>query len=186
MNPLWVIAAPLALIIAGMVLNSIGLSFDQPESSTEQDPARRLEQERQANRNFFDRQRKQAMTRQKRVGQYSWLVLVVTIAAFWWMYVDTKNKAAVWNQVATLQTLPVAEGNDIALSLTLKDGTNVKYIVKPGTPPVVPGAPPREGFSKESVAKWETSRLGTAFSSGDQTLPLGVALTITPPPPGSN
>lgn len=178
MNPLWVIAVPLVLIIIGMVLNSVGLAFDQPESSTEQDPARRLESERQAYRSFFDQQRKQALTRQKRVGQYSWLVLLVVIGAFWWMYVDTKNKAAVWNQIAMLQTVPVAEGTDLVLSVTLKDGTNAKYLVKPGTPAVVPGAPPREGFSKESVPKWETSRLATALSSGDQQLPLGVALTI--------
>ncbi|HEX9444410.1 MAG TPA: hypothetical protein VGA73_09830 [Candidatus Binatia bacterium] len=179
MNPLWVIAVPLALIIIGMVLNSVGLAFDQPESSTEQDPVRRMESERQAYRTFFDRQRKQALTRQKRVGQYSWLVLAVFIAAFWWMYVDTVNKSAGWNQIATIQTVPVAEGTDLVLSVTLKDGSNVKYLVKPGTPAAAaPGTVAREGFSKESVPKWETSRLATALSSGDQQLPLGVALTI--------
>ena len=35
MNPLLVIAIPLVLVIVGMVLNSIGLSFDQPASSPE-------------------------------------------------------------------------------------------------------------------------------------------------------
>ena len=54
MNPLWVVAIPLVLVIAGMVLNSIGLSFDQPPSSPEQDPAKKLEVEREAYRKFFD------------------------------------------------------------------------------------------------------------------------------------
>jgi hypothetical protein len=42
MHPLLIIAVPLALIIIGMVLNSFDLSFDQPPSSPEQDPAKRL------------------------------------------------------------------------------------------------------------------------------------------------
>ena len=73
MNPLFLIAAPLALIIIGMILNGIALSFDQPVSSTEEDPARRLSAERQLYRSFFDQQRKQALKRQQRVGQYAWL-----------------------------------------------------------------------------------------------------------------
>jgi hypothetical protein len=177
MNPLWVLAIPLALVIIGMVLNTVGLSFDQPESSTEQDPAKRWEAERQTYRRFFDQQRKQALTRQKRVGQYGWLVLIAFIGAFWWMYADTVAKAAGWNQIATLQTVPVAEGKDLVLSVTLRDGSNVKYLVKAppagGTPEAA-----QEGFSKEAVPTWEVSRLGTAVSSGTQTLPLGVALKI--------
>ena len=42
MNPLLVVVAPLVLVIIGMILNSVGLSFDQPESSPEQDPAKKL------------------------------------------------------------------------------------------------------------------------------------------------
>ena len=42
MHPLWVVAVPLVLIILGMILNSIGLSFDQPSSSPEQDPVKKL------------------------------------------------------------------------------------------------------------------------------------------------
>src|ERR1041385_7076830 len=146
MNPLWVLAIPLALVIIGMVLNSVGLSFDQPPSSTEQDPARRLEAERQAYQGLFNDQRKRALTRQKRVGQYAWLVLFAFIGAFWWMYADTVTKAAGWNQIATLQTVPVAEGKDLVLSVTLRDGSNVKYLVKA----LPAGGPPearQEGFS---------------------------------------
>jgi hypothetical protein len=178
MNPLWVIAIPLGLVIVGMVLNSVGLDFDQPASSTEQDPARRWDAERQAYRSLFDQQRKQALTRQKRVGQYAWLVLAGFIGAFWWMYADTVTKAAGWNQIATLQTVPVAEGKDLVLSVTLRDGNNVKYLVK-AAPAGAPQGTTQEGFSKEAVPSWEVSRLGTALSSGDQSLPLGVALKIS-------
>jgi hypothetical protein len=178
MNPLWVLAIPLALVIIGMVLNSFGLSFDEPESSTEQDPARRLEAERRSYHRFFAEQRRRALTRQKRVGQYGWLVLIAFVGAYWWMYADTVAKAAGWNQIATLQTMPVAEGKDLVLSLTLRDGSNVKYLIK--APPA--GSAPeaaQEGFSKDAVPTWEVSGLGTALSSGAQALPLGVALKIS-------
>ena len=38
MNSLLIIAIPLALVIPGMILNSTGVSYDQPASSPEQDP----------------------------------------------------------------------------------------------------------------------------------------------------
>ena len=55
MHPLLLVVIPLALIILGMILNSIGLSFDQPPSSPEQDPVKRLAAERDTFRQFFDR-----------------------------------------------------------------------------------------------------------------------------------
>ena len=177
MNPLFVIAIPLALVVIGMILNSIGLVFDQPASSTEQDPNRKLEAERQAYRRLFDKQRSRALTRQKRVGQYAWLVLAAFIGAFWWMYADTVRKAAGWNQVATLQTMPVAEGTGMVLSVTLRDGNNIKYLVKPMA--ADGAAQGGEAFSKEAVPAWEVSRMATAVSSGAQALPLGVALRIS-------
>ncbi len=73
----------------GMILNSIGLSFDQPPSSPEQDPIKKLTAERETYRQFFDRQRSRALKRQKRVGQYGRLLMVATIGAFIWFYVDT-------------------------------------------------------------------------------------------------
>jgi hypothetical protein len=177
MNPLWVLAFPLALVVIGMILNSVGLTFDQPATSTEQDPNRRLEAERLAYRRLFDEQRKQALTRQKRVGQYAWLVLAAFIGSYWWMYADTVTNAAGWNQVATLQTMPVAEGKDMVLSVTLRDGNNIKYLVKPLA--ADGAARGGEAFSKEAVPTWEVSRMGTAESSGAQALPLGVALRIS-------
>ncbi|HEY3302942.1 MAG TPA: hypothetical protein VGL70_05330 [Candidatus Binatia bacterium] len=177
MNPLFLIAAPLVLIIIGMILNGIGLSFDQPTTSTEEDPARKLTAERQSYRSFFDQQRKQALKRQQRVGQYSWLVLAVSIVAFAWVYFDTVNKTAALNQIAAMQTMAVAEGKDLVLSVTLRDGNNVKYVIKADETGPTDGAV-KNGFSKEPVPAWEVSRLATALSTGDKTLPLGIALTI--------
>ena len=190
MNPLLVVVAPLVLVIIGMILNSIGLSFDQPESSPEQDPAKKLAAERQAYRAFFDLQRKRSLKRQKRVGQYAWLVLVAIIASSWWMYLDTVSKTAASNQIAAIQTLSAAEEKaegkaerkverkDVILSVTRHDGTNVKYLVKSekaGTS----GVAGKEGLSKETVSSWEISRLTTALSVGDSALPLGIALKIS-------
>ena len=65
MHPMFIVAIPLVLVIVGMVLNSIGLSFDQPPSSAEQDPAKRAAAEGEDYRRFFDRQRHQALTSRK-------------------------------------------------------------------------------------------------------------------------
>ena len=178
MNPLLVFAAPLVLVIVGMILNNIGLSFDQPESSTEQDPAKRLAAERQAYRTFFDQQRTRFLKRQKRVGQYAWLVLLTFIASFGWMYFDTVNKTTASNQIAAIQTVPAAEGKEVILSMTLRDGNNVKYLIK-SEKPAPSGVGVKEGLSKEPVPSWEVSRLGTALSIGDSALPLGIALKIS-------
>ena len=81
MNPLLIIAIPLALVILGMILNSTGLSYDQPASSPEQDPIKKLGAEKEAYRKFFDLQRSRSLKRQKRVSQYSWLVMAAFIGA---------------------------------------------------------------------------------------------------------
>jgi hypothetical protein len=179
MHPLVVIAVPLGLITLGMILNSIGLSFDQPPSSPEQDPAKKLAAERESFRRFFDRQRSRAMKRQKRFGQYAWLLLVATIGSFIWLYVDTVGKTTISTRIASIQTLGSREGNDLVLSLTLNDGNNVKYLVKlpQGDKTPVPNA--KEAAVKETVSSWELEKLGTALSIGDNVLPLGVALKIS-------
>ncbi|TAJ98304.1 hypothetical protein EPO44_11895 [bacterium] len=178
MSPLLVIVAPLALVIIGMMLNSAPLLFDQPASSAEQDPAKRLAAERETYRAFFDLQRARSLKRQKRVGQYAWLVLAVFIASFWWMYSDTVNKTTALNRIAVIQTVPVAEGKDLVLSVTLRDGNNVKYLIK-SEPVGAPDGAAKEGLSKEPVSPWEMSQLGTALSIGDKALPVGVALKIS-------
>jgi len=178
MHPLLVIAVPLVLIVLGMILNSVGLSFDQPPSSPEQDPVKRLTAERETYRQFFDRQRSRALKRQKRVGQYGWLLLLASIGSFIWLYVDTVNKAALSNRVAALQTLGSQEGKEMILSLTLTDGNNVKYLIKlPQSDKAQPAA--KEAVAKETVSTWELEKLGTALSIGDNPLPIGVALKIS-------
>ena len=178
MHPLLVIAVPLVLILIGMILNSFDLSFDQPPSSPEQDPTKRLAAERETYRQFFDRQRGRALKRQKRVGQYGWLLLVASIGAFIWLYVDTLNKAALSNRVAALQTLGSQEGKQMVLSLTLADGSNVKYLVKLPQSDKAQQAV-KEAVTKETISSWELEKLGTALSLGDNALPLGVALKIS-------
>src|SRR5437867_12784023 len=55
MHPMLIVAIPIVLVIVGMVLNSIGLSFDQPPSSAEQDPAKRSAAEREDYRRSEER-----------------------------------------------------------------------------------------------------------------------------------
>ena len=178
MNPLLMIAIPLGLVIVGMVLNSIGLSFDQPPSSAEQDPAKRAAAEGETYRRFFDLQRKRSVTRQKRVGQYAWLLMVAIIGSFIWLYMYTVNKTTATTQIATLQTQVMEEGKGMVLSVTLKDGSNVKYLIKSPQADKLQ-APAKEDVKIEKVSSWELERLGTALSTGDNPLPMGVALKIS-------
>ena len=177
MNPIFIVAIPLVLVIAGMVLNSIGLGFDQPPSSSEQDPAKRAVAEREDYRRFFDLQRRRAVTRQNRVGQYGWLLVFVIIGSFIWFYMDTVKKTTVSTQIAALQTLATEEGKETALSVTLKDGSNVKYLIKPPTADILQ-ALKKEGMSKEKVSSYEMSQLGTAFNIGENPVIPGIALKI--------
>ena len=177
MHPLLIVAIPLVLIILGMVLNSIGLSFDQPPSSAEQDPAKRLAAERESYREFFDRQRSRAITRQKRVSQYAWLLMLATIGAFVWFYIDTVHRTVLSSRIASLETLGSQEGKDMILALTLSDGSNVKYIIKLPLPDKSADAS-KQPASRETVSAWELEKLGTALSIGSGVLPIGVALKI--------
>jgi len=177
MNPLLMIAIPLGLVILGMILNSIGLSFDHPPSSAEQDPVKRLTAEKETYRKLFDLQRSRIMKRQKRVGQYSWLLMAAFIGTFIWLYMDTVSKTSLSSRIAAMQTLGTEEGKEMVLSVTLSDGNNVKYLIKlPKADKLEATA--TEAVSKEKVSSWELERLGTALSVGDNPLTLGVALKI--------
>ena len=180
MHPILVVLATLVLIIVGMILNSIGLSFDQPPTSAEQDPAKRLTIERDSFRQFFDRQRNAAMKRQQRIGQYAWLLMVATIGSFIWLYTDTVAKTVASNRIDSLQTIASQEEKgktELILSLNLKDGSNVKYVIKPeGDKKADPGA--KQAVAKDTVSSWEMEKLSTALSIGDNSLPLGIALKI--------
>jgi len=181
MNPILIIAIPLGLVILGMILNSIDLGYDQPPSSPEQDPAKKLEAEREAYRKFFDRQRTQATKRQKRVGQYGGLLIVAFTGAFIWLYMDTVNKTSLSTRIAALQTLATEEGKQMVLSVTLSDGSNGKYLIKlpQADKPETTQTAAKDAVSKERVSNWELEKLGTALSVGDNPLTLGMALKIS-------
>jgi hypothetical protein len=181
MHPMLIVAIPLGLVILGMILNSIGLSFDQPPSSAEQDPAKRAAAEGEAYRRFFDRQRSRAVTRQNRVGQYAWLLMAAIIGSFIWLYMSTVTKTTATTQIAALQTLQTEEGKETVLSLTLKDGSNVKYLIKSPTADALDAAK-KEGISKQKVSSWDMAQSGTALSIGESPLPAGVALKVSSDP----
>jgi hypothetical protein len=177
MNPVLIVLIPVALIILGMILNSVGLSYDQPPSSPEQDPIKKLTAEKESYRKFFDLQRSRSIKRQKRVGQYAWLVLIAFIGAFIWLYSDTVNKTSLASRIAGLQTLATEEGKQLVLSVTLSDGNNVKYLIK--LPQADKLEVAKEVTAKEKISSWEMEKLGTALSTGDNALPLGIALKIS-------
>jgi hypothetical protein len=179
MNVLFIIAVPLGLVILGMILNSWDLGFNQPPSSAEQDPVKKLTAEKESYRKFFDQQRSRSVKRQKRVGQYAWLVLASFVGAFIWLYADTVNKTSLSTQIAGLQTLATEEGKQMVLSVTLSDGNNVKYLIKLPEADKLQTAAAKEAPAKEKVSSWEIERLGTAMSTGDNPLPLGIALKIS-------
>ena len=177
MNPLFIIAVPLGLVVLGMVLNSFDLGFNQPMSSTEQDPVKRLTAEKESYRKFFDLQRSRSIKRQKRVGQYGWLIMASFIAAFIWLYADTVNKTSLSNRIAGLQTLATEEGKQMVLSVTLSDGNNVKYLIK--LPQADKLQVTKAAVANEKVSSWEIEKLGTALSTGDKLLPLGIDLKMS-------
>jgi hypothetical protein len=178
MNPLLIIAVPLGLVILGMILNSTGLAYDQPPSSPEQDPLKKLTAEKESYRKFFDLQRSRSTKRQKRIGQYGWLLMAAFIGAFIWLYMDTVNKTSLSSRIAGLQTLGTEEGKQMVLSVTLSDGNNVKYLIKLPQADKLDGAA-KDATTKQKVSSWELEKLGTALSIGDNPLPLGVALKIS-------
>jgi hypothetical protein len=178
MNPLLLIAIPVGLVILGMILNSFGFSFAYPPTSQEKDPAKRVAEEKESYRKFFDLQRTQSMKRQKRVGQYGWLLIAAFIGAFIWLYTDTVNKTSLSSRIAGLQTLGTEEGKQMVLSVTLSDGNNVKYLIKLPQADKLQAAA-KEDVKIEKVSSWELERLGTALSTGDNPLPMGMALKIS-------
>ena len=110
------------------------------------------------------------MARQKNVGRFGWLVLIVFLVASVWMYVETVNRTTVRNQIALLQTLGTEGGKEMVLSVTTSDGKLPKS--------QAPAAAPQEPVSIEKVSTWELEKLAIAVSVGDQSLPVGIALKI--------
>jgi hypothetical protein len=107
--------------------------------------------------------------------------MIAIIGSFIWFYLDTVNKTTLSTQIAALQTLVTEEGKETVLSVTLKDGTNVKYLIKSPKADTLDAAT-KEGISKEKVSSWDMSQSGTALSIGANPLPLGVALKVSSDP----
>jgi len=78
-------------------------------------------------RKFFNLPRTPSVTRQKKVGQYSWLVMAAFIGAFIWLYSDTVNKTSLSSRIAAMQTLATEEGKQMVLSVTQSDGTKLNW-----------------------------------------------------------
>ncbi len=167
----------MALIIIGIALNSLHIVHDQPEYSFETDPTHKLADERKANYHFFYLQRARLLKRQKRVGQYGWLVLVVFVASSWFLYADAVKATTVSKQISAIQTLAVTDSKEAVLSVTLSDGSNIQYLVK-GAEPRNLNATDRQEELRESVQKWELASLGSALNVGDTSLPHGIALKL--------
>lgn len=105
-------------------------------------------------------------------------MLASFIGTFIWLYTDTVTKTGLSSRIAAMQTLATEEGKQMVLSVTLTDGENVKYLVKlPEADKLETGA--KEVASTEKVSSWELEKLGTALSTGNSTMPLGVALKIS-------
>ena len=178
MSSLVVIIIPLALTLLGIMLNSFQIVHDQPEYSLDDDPVNKLAAERQASSDFFHRQRVRIVKRQKRVGQYAGLVLGVFIASSWFLYSDTVKTTTASKQISAIQTFAVADSKDMALSLTLSDGSNVQYLVKTNELPV--GLEIKSDLhSTGKLQSWEIANSQMAFNVGDSRLPAGIALKMS-------
>jgi hypothetical protein len=101
------------------------------------------------------------------------------IGAFIWLYADTVSKTSLSNRIAGLQTLATEEGKQMVLSVTLSDGNNVKYLIKLPQADKLVGAAKEAPARNEKVSSWEIEKLGTALSTGDNPLPLGIDLKMS-------
>jgi hypothetical protein len=92
--------------------------------------------------------------------------MIAFIGSFIWLYIYAVNKTTVTTRVATLQTLATEGGKEMVLSITLKDGSNVKYLIKSPQAEALAAAR-KEGISNEKVSSYEISQLATALNVGE-------------------
>ena len=104
--------------------------------------------------------------------------MVAIIGSFIWLYNYTVNKTTATTQIAALQTLALEEGKETVLSVTLKNGSTVKYRIKSPTADALAAAT-KEGISKQKVSSWDMEQSGTILTIGESPLPLGVALKVS-------
>ena len=84
-------------------------------------------------------------------------------------------------QIGALQTLPMEHGKETVLSVTLKDGSTVKYRINTPTGHNLAAAT-KEGVSKQKVSSYDMEQSGTVLSIGESPLPVGVALKVSSDP----
>lgn len=178
MSPLSIIVIPFTLILVGIMLNGFHIVQDQPVFSLEEDPLHKLAAERQAHSRFFQLQRQRLLRRQKRVGQYGWLVLVVFIASSWMLYADAVKVTTQSKQVSAIQTFAGASDNEAVLSLTLSDGSKARYALKTFGLPRMQAADGAVRLT-DSREIFQLVSLGTAVNIGNAPVPLGMALNIS-------
>jgi hypothetical protein len=177
LSPLSVVAIPLVLILIGIIWNSFSIVHDQPEFSLEEDPVNKLAAERRATYQVLQLQRARILKRQKRIGRYGWLVLGVFIASSWFLYSATVKATTVSKQVIAIETMEIADSKEMVLSLTLSDGSEVKYLLK--TPEKKPVAIAQTvERSRDHVQNWQLTSLGTPVNDGAAAVPLRITLRI--------
>jgi hypothetical protein len=77
--------------------------------------------------------------------------------------------------------VPLEEGKEIVLSVTLKDGSNVKYRIQSPAADALDAAK-KDGISKQKVSNYEMEGSGTVLSIGESPLTAGVALKVSVDP----
>ena len=177
-HPLFILTIPLVLVIVGLVMNSMGVPYDHPVPSPEQNPIKRIAAERDSYLQFIDLQRTRAIKRRKMINCYGWLLIVVMAGSFLWQYKEAVTITTLNTRIASVQTLETEDGTDIVLSVTLQNGANSKYLILPAKNYQIARNGPEEVASNK-VSRWELSKTATAVSTGGTSVPLGLMLEIS-------
>jgi hypothetical protein len=167
----------MALIMIGIILNSLHIVHDQPQYSLETDPTHKLAAERHANYRFFHLQRARILKRQKRIGQYAWLVLGIFVASSWWLYQEAVKVTTASKQISSIRTVSAAGSDESVLSLLLNDGSTTEYLVK-APESGIKNALKLDERSKGSVPVLSVATLRTAIDVGDAMVPRGIVLNM--------
>jgi hypothetical protein len=177
-HPLFILTIPFVLVLIGLLMNSRGVPFDHPTPSPEQDPIKRIVAERDSYLQFIDLQRTRAIKRQQTINHYAWFLIIVIAGCFLWQYEETVSRTTMNTRIGSVQTLATEDGTDIVLSVTLQNGANSKYLIRPAKSYQITRNGPEE-IASNKVSRWELSKTATAVSTGGASVPLGLMLEIS-------
>src|SRR5581483_5581676 len=104
--------------------------------------------------------------RQKRVGQYAWVLMIAFVASFIWLYNYTIKKTVAASQIASLQSMAMEDAKD--------------RIQTPAANTLDAAA--KESVSRQKVTTYDLEQAGTMQSIGETALPLGLALKVSSDP----